>query len=85
VVETIIQRVSCEVWSTGRAIDFKMKKENKQEGKVSVETLYHFQCGNVNCKKWWAVGDAPLKKLVWYCTWCGKEQEIDIKNYSHYE
>jgi len=34
-----------------------------------VEELHHFQCGE--CKKWWAIGDAPKAKNDWFCPWCG--------------
>jgi hypothetical protein len=35
----------------------------------STEKLHHFSCGV--CKKWWSIGDAPLRKKEWYCPWCG--------------
>ncbi len=39
--------------------------------KVSLEMLYHFQCGH--CQKWWSVGDFEWQagKLV-YCPHCAK-------------
>ena len=42
-------------------------------GKKSTEKLTHFQCGV--CRKWWTIGDAPLKKDNWFCPWCGSAQQ----------
>lgn len=41
----------------------------------SVETLYHFSCGE--CKKWWSIGDHQMnigKALT--CPHCGKQQAL---------
>lgn len=65
-----------------------MEKSNNLEGKaqkiifigkVYKEELYHFQCGDETCKKYWTVGDAPKDKTNWYCTWCGNENYIDLR------
>jgi len=45
-----------------------------KKGKVSVEYLSHFQCGE--CKKWWSAGDVSQAKKNWFCPWCGLEQEV---------
>jgi hypothetical protein len=37
--------------------------------KRAVEKWNHFQCWR--CKKWWAIGDAPKGKKIWFCPWCG--------------
>ena len=39
------------------------------KNKRVIEKLHHFICGE--CKKWWSIGDAPAKKNLWYCPWCG--------------
>ena len=41
------------------------------ESKRSIENLSHFFCSF--CSKWWTIGDAPEEKEVWFCPWCGKE------------
>jgi len=38
------------------------------------ETLAHFNC--YKCQKWWAISDGPKEKKVWYCPWCGTQQQI---------
>lgn len=40
----------------------------------SEESLAHFACAK--CAKWWTIGDAPARKKLWYCPWCGTEQKI---------
>jgi len=40
---------------------------------VSVEHLAHFQCGH--CKKWWSIGDAPVREY-WFCPWCGAKLKV---------
>lgn len=40
----------------------------------SVESLAHFHCAH--CGKWWSIGDAPQKKTLWHCPWCGIAQKI---------
>lgn len=54
-----------------------MTKGNRTKGKISLEILFHFQCGA--CGKWWSIGDAMTKGSSggWYCPWCGIENEID--------
>lgn len=44
---------------------------------ISLEKLYHFQCGI--CKGWWTIADAhePLLK-EWFCPWCGTKQTVGI-------
>ena len=36
----------------------------------TLEVLNHFKC--IFCKKWWSIGDAPLRRKKFYCPWCGK-------------
>lgn len=48
--------------------------DNEPMGVRSVERLSHFNCAR--CHKWWSVGDAPKDRTVWFCPWCGKEQEF---------
>ena len=43
-----------------------MKKAAK---KRSAEIIHHFHC--CDCGRWWSVGDAPVRKTVWFCPWCG--------------
>ncbi len=43
-----------------------------------VELLHHFCCKK--CKKWWSIGDAPINKHVWFCPWCGTENNYQSKN-----
>ncbi|MBP6942786.1 MAG: hypothetical protein KBB55_01950 [Candidatus Buchananbacteria bacterium] len=45
------------------------------QGKASIELLTHFCCEE--CKKWWAIGDAPQRD-TWYCPWCGTQQEMIV-------
>lgn len=40
----------------------------------NIENLHHFRC--VFCKKWWTIGDAPESRELFYCPWCGKENEF---------
>ena len=49
------------------------------QGKISIEKLSHFQCGE--CNKWWSIGDAT-KQTKWFCPWCGKEQVFEKKKHS---
>lgn len=45
--------------------------------KFSIEHLYHFQCGNDLCKKWWTIGDFQVaigqQKTV-TCPFCSFQQ-----------
>jgi len=43
--------------------------ERRVRHKLSVETLYHFQCGQ--CKGWWTIGDwTPVDDLSCpHCSW----------------
>lgn len=60
-----------------------MKEGAEKMGKVSVERLAHFQCGE--CRRWWSVGDIPAghkglsysgSRRVWFCPWCGLAQKM---------
>jgi predicted RNA-binding Zn-ribbon protein involved in translation (DUF1610 family) len=54
-----------------------MKKGNdKIVGKMSEETLRHFNCGACGC--WWTIGDPRKKQKEWYCPWCGVKQAFKI-------
>jgi hypothetical protein len=45
-------------------------------GGRSIESLSHFWCKS--CKKWWSIGDAPLKREEWFCPWCGEKNKFKI-------
>ncbi|OHA16923.1 MAG: hypothetical protein A3C79_01185 [Candidatus Taylorbacteria bacterium RIFCSPHIGHO2_02_FULL_45_28] len=47
------------------------KKNKKIVGSISLERFVHFQCGS--CRRWWGIGDAPIRK-EWYCPWCAVKQ-----------
>jgi predicted RNA-binding Zn-ribbon protein involved in translation (DUF1610 family) len=49
-----------------------MAIRKKAPPKRSVELLHHFRC--YACGKWWSVGDAPLRKTLWFCPWCGMKE-----------
>jgi len=54
------------------------KKSKKIVGQQSTERLSHFVCGQ--CRKYWAIGDAPSTRRKWFCPWCGAKQEmIELK------
>ncbi|MGB7957703.1 MAG: hypothetical protein WCF77_02570 [Minisyncoccia bacterium] len=46
-----------------------MTTRKKSVPKRAVELLHHFRCHA--CDWWWSVGDAPIRKTVWFCPWCG--------------
>jgi predicted RNA-binding Zn-ribbon protein involved in translation (DUF1610 family) len=49
----------------------------KPAAKRSVEHLHHFHCGS--CGKWWSIGDAPARKTVWFCPWCGAKEKYPVR------
>lgn len=43
--------------------------------KVSLELLYHFQCGY--CQGWWSIGDfTPEEGKQIYCPHCGLQNSV---------
>jgi len=48
-----------------------MAKNKKIVGKKSEEKLSHFSC--VFCRRWWTVGDAPVKKKPGFVRGAGRE------------
>ena len=53
--------------------------EERNEGTVSLEKMYHFRCRS--CTRWWSIADAPgdPSARAWYCPWCGTEQRFADK------
>ncbi len=49
--------------------------KKKKKGQRSVEHFNHFRCHV--CNKWWGIGDPPSERNIWFCPWCGKEQEFE--------
>ncbi|MBU6427170.1 hypothetical protein KGQ27_02925 [Patescibacteria group bacterium] len=47
---------------------------SKSKIKIAEEILSHFCCGF--CGKWWTIGDAPKKRKMWFCPWCGKKTDF---------